>query len=800
MAAQVVSHYRLLSPLGSGGMGVVYRAEDTTLGRTVALKFLTELRASDPQVSRRLREEARTASALNHPNICTIYEVGEASGKTFIAMEYVEGRPLAEMIRTGGLPTETILRFGRQIASALEHAHDRGVIHRDLKPLNIVVTPQGNAKILDFGLAQRGDPAEFDKKTLETAPLEAAAALSGTIPYMAPEQIEGGGATPRTDLWSLGIVLYEMAAGTRPFRGENIYRLCTSMLRDPPPPLPLHVPAGLQTVIRRCLEKEPERRYQRAGEVRAALEALGQGTEATTVTEPTPGRSVGRARWIRFLVPVAATLVLAAAVVTWQGWRARRAAGQGSVGMQSLAVLPLENLSGDPNQDYLADGMTDALITELSHIRKLRVISRTSVMQYKRMPKSLPDIARELHVDDVVEGSVVRASSHVKISAKLIRISNEKTLWADSYERDFTDVLALQSDVATAVARAIQVEIPGEEAAQLSSRRAVVPEAYESYLKGRYEAAKRTPEGFTAAVKYFQEAIARDPTYAAAYAGLADSLQFLSNYQLRPPAEAMPQAKAAALKALQLDENLAEAHASLATIRFYYLEWDGVEEEFQRAIALNPGYATAHHWYALYLAAVNRNEKALAEIRLAQEIDPRSLIINANVGWCCYLGGQYDRAIEAERETLKLDPSFAVARGYLGQAYLEKQMYNAAIEEFRKTVLLSPADFARKAELANAYARAGQRAQAEEIIHEFLNAPRGKYISPYDWAVVYVGLGDKERALAWLEKAFEERNGRMVNVTVHPQFASLRGDPRFQDLLRRMGLSAASAHPPGSKP
>jgi tetratricopeptide (TPR) repeat protein len=406
-------------------------------------------------------------------------------------------------------------------------------------------------------------------------------------------------------------------------------------------------------------------------------------------------------------------------------------------------------------------------------------------------------------VDAVVEGSVVRDKGRVKISAKLIQTTVEQTLWADSYERDFTDVLALQSDVATAIARGIQVELSGPEASRLASRRAIVPEAYEAFLKGRFEAEKRTPEGMASSVQHFQDAISKDPTFAAAYAELANSLLFLSNYQIRPPAEVIPQAKAAAEKALQLDDRLAEAHASLATVRFYHLEWDGVESEFLRAIALNPGYAPALHWYALFLAAQGRKEESITEIKLAREIDPRSLIINANVGWCYYLAGDADRAIEEEKTTLRLDPSFVVAHGYLGQAYVEKGMYDQAIQELREAVSLTPGDATRKAELANAYARAEKNAQAQEILQEFLRRPKEQYISPYDWAMLHAGMRKKKEVLAWLEKAYDERNGRLVNVAVHPQFAFLRGDPAFENLLARMNVpvslrrAASGATPAG---
>jgi TolB-like protein/Flp pilus assembly protein TadD len=553
-------------------------------------------------------------------------------------------------------------------------------------------------------------------------------------------------------------------------------------------------------VIEKCLEKDPAQRYHSGGEVRAALEAADTASRseripvAALAVHETAQRAARLQRRIRYGVGALVAAVLILGVLLWRTSKPRTTSLPIPGAIQSLAVLPLDNLSGDASQDYFADGMTDALITELSQIRKLRVISRTSVMQYKRTQKPLSEISRDLNVDAVVEGSVLRANGRVRISAKLIQTSVERSVWADSYERDFADILALQSDVATAIARGIRVELSALEASRLANRRTVVPEAYETFLKGRFEFEKRTPQGIIASEQYFRAAIQKDPTYASAYAGLADSLLNLCTYEIRPPAGVMPQAKAAAEKALQLDDQLAEAHASLAAIRFYHLEHDGVESEFQRAIALDPGYATAMHWYALSLAAQGRKEESITEIKLAREIDPRSLIINANVGWCYYVGGDFDRAIEEEKSTLQLGPGFIVAHGYLGQAYLEKKMYDQALDELRQTVSLSPGDLSRKAELGGGYARAGKDEQAQAILQEFLHAPKGTYISPYAWAMLYAGMGNKKETLSWLEKAYEERSPRMANLAVHPQFAFLRADAGFRNLLVRMGMTANVHH------
>jgi serine/threonine-protein kinase len=791
MLGQRISHYVIEAKLGEGGMGVVYRAHDEKLQRDVALKFLETLPSGGSASHERILQEARAISALNHPNICTVYEVGEADGKPYIAMEYVEGRPLSLEIPYTGMSLEQVERYGMQLADALAHAHSRGVIHRDLKAANVIITPSGRLKILDFGLSRRIGATAGNETTQFDKSWESQHTFTGTLPYVAPEILKGEEATERSDIWSLGVLLYEMAAGRRPFRGATAFEMSAAILRERPPLIVQLLPPVFLNVVDKCLNKDPGQRYQSAGELRAALEIAGAASRAHDYQtgedeKPPPPRFWTR----RNVLALCAIGALAIGVGYWlkgRGGFKNRNALPGAI--QSIAVLPLDNLSGDPSQDYFADGMTDALITELSQIKKLRVISRTTVMQYRHTQKSLQEIAQELNVDAVVEGSVVRDRDRVRISAKLFQTNVEGALWADSFERDFTDVLVLQSDVATAIARRIQVELSGSEQLQLTRSRTVVPEAYEAYLKGRYEAAKRTREGFIAAEEFFRNAIEKDETFAAAYAGLADTYLHIGNYDLKPPAETLPKARRAAEKALELDERLAEAHASLAAIRYYSLEQQGVESEFLRAIALNPGYAEALHWYALYLASQGHKEDSITEITLARDIDPRSQIINANVGWCYYVAGDYDKAIEAEKEALRLDPSFGVPYGYLAQAYIEKGQWDAAIDAAKKFVSLAPGDTSRKAELANAYGRAGRKKEATDILMELEQIQDSRYISPYDWAMVYSGLGDKQEALRWLEKAYEEKSGRMVNLAVHPQFAFLRKEPRFQQLVQQLQIT-----------
>src|ERR1700722_10604229 len=506
MIGRAISHYSITEKLGEGGMGVVYRAHDLTLRRDVALKFLTLDRLEkDPQAREKVLREAQTISALNHPNICTIYEVGEDDGQPYIAMEFVEGHSLMQEVLTGPMSPDVVVRYGTQLADALAHAHERGIVHRDLKSGNVWVTPSGRLKLLDFGLSQRvvehrvgEDTTKFDGGWDDQH------AVTGTLAYMAPEVLRGQEADARSDVWALGVVLYEMASGRRPFRGGTAYELSASILREAPPAISPMLPPVLHSVIDKCLDKDPTQRYRSGGEVRAALEAAGTASrsqripvEALAVHEEEQ-RAARMRRRLWYGVGVFAVVVLAIGGLLWKAAKPRGRVSAVPGAIQSLAVLPLENLSGDSSQDYFSDGMTDALITELSHIRKLRVISRTSVMQYKGTQKSLEDIARDLNVDALVEGSVVRANGRVRISAKLIQTSLERSLWADSYERDFTDVIALQSDVATAIARGIQVELSEPEAAQLAIHRPIVPKAYEAYLKGRFEIEKRTPEGIVA--------------------------------------------------------------------------------------------------------------------------------------------------------------------------------------------------------------------------------------------------------------------------------------------------------------
>jgi len=787
MLGQRFSHYVIEQKLGEGGMGVVYRARDEKLQRDVALKFLGTLPTGSSASHERALQEARAISALNHPNICTVYEVGELDGRPFIAMEYVEGRSLSLEIPSVGLSLDQVERYGMQLADALAHAHSRGVVHRDLKAANVIITPSGRLKVLDFGISRRVEPGKTtdDGTTVVDASWESQHTFTGTLPYIAPEILKGQEADVRSDIWSLGVLLYEMASGHRPFRGTTGFELSAAILHERPPQITPSLPPVLQSVIEKCLDKDPGQRYQSAGEVRAALEAASTASRThDIVPEPVATKPLFSARNLLLLCLL---LGLSGGLLYLLNGKAKRKPAPPLPGaIQSAAVLPLDNLSGDASQDYFADGMTDALITELSQIRKLRIISRTSVMQYKHTQKTLDQIAQELNVDAIVEGSVTRSGDRVRISAKLYQINIEGALWTGNFERNFTDVLALQSEVAAAIARGIQVQLSSAEQSQLARTRSVVPEAYEAYLKGKYAFEQRTPEGFQDAAQYFQTAIDKDKTFAAAYAGLADTYILIMTGQSAPGENLASKAKQAVQKALELDDRLAQAHTSLAGIRFFHLEGGDIEGEFLHAIALDPGYAQGIHWYALYLAATGRSAESIREVKLARDIDPKSLIINANVGWCYYLSGDFDRAEEVEKSIIQIDPSFGASHTYLGQVYVAKKRYPEAIDQFQTALSLSPGDMAAQADLAHGYAVSGKRAQAEEILQEMRSLQGQRYVSAYDFATAYAGFHDVTKTLEWLEKAYVERNGRLVNLAVHPRFAFLRNEPRFQNLIEKI--------------
>jgi serine/threonine protein kinase len=787
---QILGHYRIIEQIGAGGMGVVYRAHDEQLDRDVALKTLPPRTLTDEAARNRFRKEALALAKLDHPNIATVHEFGSQNGVDFLVTAYIPGITLDTKLDSGPLPQAEAISLGIQLAQGLAVAHERGVIHRDLKPGNLRLTPDGRLKILDFGLARLIEPA--GDVTL-TASLTQTQGVTGTLPYMAPEQLRGQKGDVRTDIWAAGAVLYEMATGQRPFKEQVATALAADIIHKAPPDprsLNANLSRELQAVIGKCLEKDPAKRYQSANELAFDLER--SQTPGAGVTNVPPTISIRRRRGV-ILAGLAALFVVALVFAfNVGGWRARSSGGVANEHIESLAVLPLQNLSRDPEQDYFTDGMTEELIADLSKIGALRVISRTSIMHYKVTTKTLPEIARELKVDAVVEGSVRRSGNQVRITAQLIYAPTDRHLWAETYERNLRDVLALQSEVASAIAGEIKIKVTPQEQTHLSNARAIDPDAYQAYLKGRYYWNQRTPDALKTGQRYFQRAIEIDPNYAVPYAGLGDSYFVLAIGGALPSTEAMPRAKAAALKALQIDDTLAEAHASLAVVYDNYeWKWVEAENEFKRAIELNPNYSTARQNYGIYLSQMGRHAEAIAELKRAIALDPLSPIISTLLGRVYFCARDYSQAIEQYRSTFAIVPNFAVASHFLAEVYEQKGMYEEAITASGKELTASgqnPEQVSRNVvALRNAYKASGGRGYWQKRL-ELAKEVSKQHPMSLEIAHLYTRLGEKEKAFDWLERAYQEHNMWLAAIKVEPKWDSLRSDPRFQDLLRRIGL------------
>jgi serine/threonine-protein kinase len=807
MIAESIAHYRIIKKLGAGGMGEVYLALDTKLDRKVAIKVLQPDSLADESLKKRLLREAQAAARLDHPNICAVYDVNEADSFTFIVMQYIEGETLGEKMLRQPLELSTALAIAEQAAEALAEAHTRGILHRDVKPQNMIITPRGQVKILDFGLAKQmssSDSVDFEAPTASL--LSTPGHVVGTMPYMSPEQLQGEPLDARSDIFSLGVTFYEMLAGKHPFQDKSAaVTLSRIMLGDPIPTEQFHaqVSPELQAVLNKMLSKDKAARYQNAHDLLKDLRQLPAKLSANTApvdAAPTKQSSsittkesvadsiLNKARRHRLAV-LASGLVLILLVVAIRQLVSTEH-------LDSLAILPFSYVSSDPrfmanpDREYLSDGLTESIINNLAQLANLKVIARSSVFRYKGKDRDAQAIGRELNVRAVLSGQIKQEGDELRITVELMDVQANRSIWGYTYRRKTADIQTVQKEIARNVSEKLRLTLTAPDQTQLAKADTESGEAYEAYLKGRYHWNKRTDEGFKQATNFFQEAIVKDPNYALAYTGLADCYTLRSDYGFLAPKEGYALAKGAVTLALKYDESLAEAHTSLASIKAVTdWDWQGAENEYRRAIELNPKYATAHHWYAAQLLLQGRLDQALQEIKKAQQLDPLSLGINKDFAVILLYARDYDKALEQCRKTLEIEPHFGGMSTYIAQIYELKQKYPEAVAELEKAHAAFPEDVEITYSLGQAYALMGKKDAALKISNELNQPAKRNGFLPKEAAYLYALLGEKEQAVAILQKAAEEHYISVAEVKMDPRLDELRKDPRVVELLQKIGLS-----------
>jgi serine/threonine-protein kinase len=816
-----ISHYRVVSKIGAGGMGEVYLAQDTKLDRKVALKLLPEEFAQDTGRMQRFVREAKAASALNHPNIITIYASEQVDTANFIATEFIDGETLRQRMQSSPMQLGEVLDIAAQVASALGAAHAAGIVHRDIKPENIMVRRDGIVKVLDFGLAkltERLPPESVDTEAPTRAAINTEpGVVMGTTIYMSPEQARGMRVDARTDVFSLGVLLYEMVAGCLPFSGSTSIEVLATLLGDKEPqPLARYsqeVPVELERIVSKALRKNRDERYQTVKDLHLDLQSLKQELEferrmersvppksksgagleeqrnAKTVGESAVRPTVQERSAIKLsqrsvVITIVALLIIGLVAGAYLYFVRERGEA-----INSIAVLPFVNASGDPNMEYLTDGIAESLMNSLSQLPNLKVMSRNTTFRYKGKEQDAEKVGKELNVRAVLSGSLKQIGDQIVISVSLDDAVDDHQIWGSQFDRKVSDLLSVQRELARDITGSLKLKLSSADENRLTKRYTENPEANELYLKGLFYWNKRTGDGAKKAIEYFQQAIEKDPNYALAYAGLADVYPALTFFADTPPQESFPKAKAAAKRAVELDETLAEAHTSLAATLFYYdRNFPEAEREFRRAIELNPNYATAHHWYGLtYLARMERFDEAIAELKRAQELDPLSLVISADLGNTYIQAHQYDKAIEQLRKTIEMDQSFYFAHWQLGVAYEMKGDFQNAIAEYQKARQLNDDPWVL-ALLGHVSAATGRRDEALKILDKLKQISKQRFVYAYGFAVVCAGLGEKDQAFQWLEKSYQDREPRITRIKVDPLLDNLHSDPRFADLVRRVGL------------